>query len=261
MFFIFVIRFALPTASKTPCMESLKSLLFIDIETASGKARLEALSEGMQREWDHKARQRWSEEAEQNPGAVYYQQAATLAEFGRIVCISIGWVLEGQEPMQLFVKSFYGEDEKALLDAFCHTIGAFADKRGEPVLVGHNIREFDIPFIARRMILHGMSLPGCLKLQDKKPWEILHQDTLHLWRFGDRAFVKLTLLCELFGVPTPKDDISGADVTRVFWEEKDMNRIARYCEKDVLATARVYFHLQGMHEEAKSLWVKEGATV
>lgn len=242
-------------------MQNLKSLLFIDIETASGKAGYEELTEGMQREWQHKAGQKWSGEAEQDPGAVYYRQAACLAEFGRIVCISIGWILEEEAPLQLYLKSFYGADEKALLDAFCHAVGAFSDKRGEPVLVGHNIREFDIPFIARRMLLHGMSLPGCLKLQDKKPWEILHQDTLHLWRFGDRAYIKLTLLCELFGIPTPKEDISGADVTRVFWEEKDLARIARYCEKDVLATAQVYFHLEGMHEEAKSLWTKDAGGV
>lgn len=241
-------------------MQNLKSLLFIDIETASGKAGFAELSEGMQREWQHKARQRWREEADADPGAVYYQEAAGWAEFGRIVCISIGWILGEEAPLQLYLKSFYGADEKALLNAFCHAVGAFADKRGEPVLVGHNIREFDIPFIARRMLLHGMSLPGCLKLQDKKPWEILHQDTLQLWRFGDRTSVKLTLLCELFGVPTPKDDISGADITRVFWEEKDLARIARYCEKDVLSTAKVYFHLQGMGAEAGSLWIKDAAS-
>ncbi len=235
-------------------MQNLKSLLFIDIETASGKASFEELSEGMQREWQHKATQKWREEAGDDAGTIYYDKAAILAEFGRIVCITIGWLHDEAEPLQLHLKSFYGEDEKALLDSFCHALGSFADKRGEPVFVGHNIREFDIPFIGRRMIVQGMSLPKCLKLQGKKPWEILHQDTLHLWQFGDiKAYIRLSLLCELLGISTPKDDISGADVTRVFWEEKNLTRIAHYCEKDVLATAKVYFHLQGMHAQAKEL--------
>lgn len=237
-------------------MESLKSLLFIDIETVCDKPSFAQLSEGMQREWRHKAAQKWREEAAEDVEGLYYDKAAILAEFGRIVCISIGWILEEKEPFQLFVKSFSGEDEKALLNAFCHTLGAFADKRGEPVLVGHNIREFDIPYIGRRMLVQGMSLPKCLRLQGKKPWEIPHQDTLQLWQFGDaKAYIRLSLLCEMMGIPTPKDDISGADVTRVFWEEKNLPRIVHYCEKDVLATAQVYLHLQGHHDLARSLSV------
>lgn len=242
-------------------MQNLKSLLFIDIETASGKSSFGELSAGMQQEWQHKATQKWREEAGDDAGAIYYDKAAVLAEFGRIVCITIGCLHDTGEPLQLHLKSFYGVDEKALLNDFCHALGSFAGKRGEPILVGHNIREFDIPFIGRRMILHGMSLPKCLKLQGKKPWDIPHQDTLQLWQFGDaKAYIRLSLLCEMLGVPTPKDDISGADVTRVFWEEKDLARIAYYCEKDVLATARVYLHLQGMHPQAKSLWAKDAAT-
>lgn len=228
-------------------MENLKRLLFIDIETVCDKQSFAELSEGMQHEWKHKAGYKWREEAEADVEGLYYGKAAILAEFGRIVCISIGWIQDEKEPLQLHLKSFSGEDEKALLDSFCHAVGAFADKRGEPTLVGHNIREFDIPYIARRMIIHGMSLPNCLKMQDKKPWEIPHQDTLQLWRFGDaKAFIRLSLLCEILDVPVPKDDISGEDVTRVFWEEKDLPRIVRYCEKDVLATAKVYLRLAGI---------------
>lgn len=238
-------------------MPSLKSLLFIDIETASGKSDFGELSEGMQQEWRHKATQKWRDEAAEDVEALYSDKAAILAEFGRIVCISIGCLHGEGEALQLHLKSFYGEDEKALLDAFCHSVGSFAHKRGEPLLVGHNIREFDIPFIGRRMILHGMSLPKCFQLQGKKPWEIPHIDTLHLWQFGDaKAYIRLSLLCEMLNIPTPKDDISGADVTRVFWEEKDLPRIAHYCEKDVLATAQVYLHLQGEHNLARTLSAK-----
>ncbi len=235
-------------------MEALKHLLFIDIETACGYADSSDMSEGLYREWMHKAKMKWSVDEEQASDA-FFEKAAVLAEFGKIVCISLGCLRQrkGEEP-KLFMRSYTDDDEKALLEAFCAGLASFSERLAQEgsktlTFVGHNIREFDLPYISRRLVIHRIPFPECLRLQGKKPWEIPHLDTLQLWSFGDhKAFTRLSLLAELLDIPSPKDDISGSDVSRVYWREHDLQRIATYCQKDVETTARIYLRLVGYPE-------------
>lgn len=245
-------------------MEALKHLLFIDIETACGHAEHAALSDGMQREWARKVKTKWNAEEHEAP-QLFFDKAAILAEFGRIVCISIGCLRQRGNETKLVLRSFAGDDEKALLGDFCAALSTFSEKLGKEgkslTFVGHNIKEFDLPYISRRMIVHGMCLPDCLRLQGKKPWEVPHIDTMQLWAFGDyKSFTRLALLAEVLGIPTPKDDISGEDVSRVFWQERNLQRIVTYCQKDVETTARVYLRLM-CYEEPEFVTEVLGAQV
>ncbi len=231
-------------------LEALKHLLFIDIETASGHLSFDELSEGMQQEWMRKAKTKWNVEAEDAP-RLFFEKAAILAEFGKIVCISMGCLRQRGDELKLILRSYASEDETALLELFCEGLNKFIQSLGggqaKPLtFVGHNIKEFDLPYISRRLIIHNIPLPECLRLHGKKPWEVPHLDTMQLWGFGDvKAFTRLALLAEVLGIPSPKDDINGADVTRVFWQEKDLPRIVTYCQKDVETTAKVYLRLMG----------------
>ncbi len=250
-----------PTSPKTPIfaiMPDLTKILFLDIETVSAEAAFEDLSEAFQALWTRKAshvlRKREEELEEGEAAAAYEDRAGIFAEFGRIVCISVGILRRDEEKrLHLRLKSFASEDEAALLKDFKHLLDKhYADTRYTG-LCGHNIKEFDIPYICRRMWVNQMPLPLALDLSGKKPWETKHLiDTLEMWKFGDRKnYTSLKLLAALFGIPSPKDDIDGSEVGRVYWKEKDLARIARYCEKDVLATVQLYlrYHFQPLLEE------------
>ena len=141
--------------------------------------------------------------------------------------------------------SFANKDEKALLEDFVTTMKGWVNDATRAIC-GHNAKEFDIPFIARRLLINGFRLPAMFNISGKKPWEINHLDTLELWKFGDyKHFTSLELLAAVFGIPTPKDDINGSQVGQVFWMDGDLERIATYCQKDVLTTARLYLKLTG----------------
>lgn len=176
---------------------------------------------------------------------VYREKAGIYAEFGKIVCISVGFVRSTATGRVMYIKSYAHEDEETLLRQFVRLLEDnynTPDKR----LCGHNSKEFDIPFICRRLLIHGIQLPNVLNLAGKKPWEIQHLDTMELWKFGDyKAYTSLALLCHIFKIPTPKDDISGADVARVYYEENDLPRICRYCEKDVVALIQLFLRMNG----------------
>ena len=196
--------------------------------------------------WREKAARlaRVDELSDEAAAAAYRDRAAIYAEFGKIVCISVGLMtgLAGAEEFR--VKSFADVDEAGLLREFAAMLTGSPRIRH---LCGHNVREFDLPYIGRRMLVHGMTLPPILDLRGKKPWEVKHVvDTMEMWTFGDRKhYTSLKLLAALFGVPSPKDDIDGSQVGRVFWEDDDLDRIAAYCEKDVAATANVFLALTG----------------
>ena len=225
-------------------MQPLNHYLFIDIETASGVAEHAHLSPGMQREWDKKARTKFGEEVE--PESLFSEKAGIFSEFGKIVCISIGALLEKDGEWKLHIRSIAMDDEKALLEEFCNAVTKFHSKHNDLTFVGHNLIEFDLPYISRRMIINGMHLPQCMNFQGRKPWEVKDRvkDTMQIWSFGDyKSFTKLSLLAEVLGIPTPKDDISGVDVTRVYWQEQNLARIVTYCQKDVDTTARVFLRL------------------
>lgn len=218
----------------------LRHLLFIDIETASYKATFNELPSEIQALWSEKVTKTAPETTDF--GTVYEQSAALSAAFGRIVCISIGYFPYSpadQDPV-FRVKSFTGFDEGHLLADFFDTVKAFESRDALMKFCGHHIQEFDIPYICRRALINSQPLPASLQLNDKKPWEVPIVDTLRLWRFGEyRNYTSLKLLTGILGIPTPKDDIDGSQVGRVFWQEKNLKRIAVYCQKDVVAVAQL----------------------
>lgn len=220
----------------------LSKVLFLDIETVPLVYKFEELDEKTQTLYSDKTR--FLQKDDLGPEDVY-DRAGIYAEFGKIVCISVGFVTDQMGEKEIRIKSFYGDDEKQLLTEFCDLLNNHYNTPRH-ALCGHNGKEFDFPFIARRLLINGMELPGMLDIAGKKPWEIQHLDTLELWKFGDyKHFTSLSLLTHIFGIPTPKDDISGADVARVYYEENDVERIKVYCQKDVVALIQLFLKFRG----------------
>ena len=223
-------------------------VLFLDIETAAQTATYNELSEEFQELWHLKAKSisRNKELSRVEASELYDLKAGIFSEFAKVVCISVGF-FEGTNKKlgNLRVKSFYGDDEKGLLEKFIVLLKAHFDKPKQQALCGHNIKEFDIPFLCRRMIIHNLKVPKMLDISGKKPWQVDHLlDTLVLWRFGDyKNYTSLRLLAAVLGIPSPKDDIDGSQVNEVYWKEKDHERIYQYCEKDVFTSAQVYLKL------------------
>ena len=216
-------------------MIQLSKILFLDIETIPFLPSYDELSEDWQRLWDKKAQYLIKNDVD-TPSDIF-RQAGIYAEFGRIICISVGLINKQNE---VRIKSFYGDDEKELLNEFAVMLQQFYNTE-EHYLAAHNGKEFDYPYIARRMLVNNISLPKILDAAGKKPWEVRHIDTLELWKFGDyKHYTSLELLAKLFDIPTPKDDISGADVANVYYKEKNLDRIVTYCEKDVLTLMKLY---------------------
>lgn len=223
----------------------LENILFLDIETVSTTATYEELSERIQALWDKKAHLiNKREETPLPPEDLYREKAAIFSEFGKVVCISVGYLkfVEGRATFKL--KSYYGADEDQLLKDFAAMLNQFMAKPNRN-LCAHNGKEFDFPYLGRRYLIRGIEMPSAIAaIQTAKPWEVRMIDTMVLWKFGDyKNFTSLDLLCAIMDVPTPKDDIDGSAVGRVFWEENDAERIAKYCEKDVLATAQVLLRM------------------
>ena len=215
-------------------MIDFSKILFLDIETVSQKKSYDQLSERMQKLWSHKAEQLNRDNTELTPADIY-DRAGIYAEFGKIVCISVGFFNE----QRFRLKSFYGHDEKALLNDFANMLNRYYSAP-DAQLCAHNGKEFDFPYIARRMLVNGIQIPKILQVAGKKPWETNFIDTMELWKFGDyKTFTSLDLLCAILDIPTPKDDINGSEVGRVYWQENDIERIKTYCQKDVLAIAQL----------------------
>lgn len=236
-------------------MSDFSHILFIDIETVPGKSSLKELPSDLRELWNEKVRSMQARMPERfnttdSEDDVYRREAGIFAEFGKIVCISVGFFYKKDNQEVFREKSFYDDDEKQLLSDFADMLSRLGNK----VLCGHNIKEFDVPYICRRMLINKMELPLCLNVSGKKPWEINMLDTLDLWRFGDyKNYTSLKLLTAVFGIPTPKDDIDGSQVANVYYEQHDLQRIAFYCEKDVLATARLYACYKGKMPVADEL--------
>jgi DNA polymerase elongation subunit (family B) len=228
-------------------MEHLRKILFIDIETVSCQPEYEMMSAGMQEQWDRKARFLKSATDENaSPSQLFTEKAGIFSEFAKVVCIGIGCLVEKNKQWKLVLKSLTGTDEKVLLNQFAETLSKFTYHHPDMKFCGHNIREFDLPFLCRRMIINNISIPEPLQLQGKKPWEVNIFDTLEMWKFGDyKHFTSLALLAEVLGIPSPKDDIDGSMVGEVFWKENNLPRIARYCLQDVATTAKIYLRLSG----------------
>jgi hypothetical protein len=224
----------------------LESYLFIDIETVSEKASFDALDPLMQGLWERKASTLKTLDANDLEDA-YQLRAGIFAEFSKVVCITIGRIVKKEKNNKLYIKSFAGDDEKIVLTEFAATLHKLSQQKEKVIFCGHNIKEFDIPFLCRRMVVHNIALPEALNISGLKPWEVLHEDTMELWRFGDKKnFTPLALLAAVLGIPTPKDDIDGSMVGKVYWLENDLQRIVTYCGKDVLTVALVFLRLKGI---------------
>ncbi|WP_395061878.1 3'-5' exonuclease [Flavobacterium sp.] len=218
----------------------LDNILFLDIETVPEEENFNSLDEEMKNLWEQKTQYQRKEEF---TPMEFYDRAGIWAEFGKIVCISVGYFITKEDIRNFRVTSFFGEEKKLLLE-FNNLLNNHFNN-SQNILCGHNAKEFDIPFLARRMIINQISIPAKLNLFGKKPWEIAHLDTLELWKFGDyKHFTSLKLLTKILGIPSPKGDIDGSQVGHVFYVEKDIDRIVTYCEKDVIAVAQVFLRFR-----------------
>ena len=212
----------------------INNVLFLDIETVPLVYDYQQLNEPFKKLWDLK----WQFHKDVTPEQ-QYAKAGIYAEFAKVVCICVGY-FNGKE---FRIKSFYGDDEKILLEDFKSTLEKHFSGHA---LCAHNGKEFDFPFMCRRMLFNGISLPEALQIQGKKPWEVTHLDTLELWKFGDyKNYTSLQLLAAIFNIPTPKDDIDGSQVAKVYYEEKNLERIKTYCAKDVVTVARLLQKMSG----------------
>lgn len=221
----------------------LDKVLFLDIETVPGTYAYVDLDEKTKELFQ--AKTKFLKKEDNTFEDVFNERAGIYAEFGKIVCISVGFLTQSATGRQIRVKSYYHDDEYTLLTQFKKLLDDHYNTQFH-VLCGHNAKEFDFPYICRRMLINGIKLPRILDIAGKKPWEINHIDTMELWKFGDfKAYTSLALLCHVFNIPTPKDDISGADVARVYYEEQDLERIKVYCEKDVIALIQLTLRMKG----------------
>jgi uncharacterized protein YprB with RNaseH-like and TPR domain len=227
----------------------IEDVLFLDIETVPQSPSAETLDEHRKLLWDKKSKLFRSPD---QSAAEVYERAGIYAEFGRIICISVGFMKE-KNPFTFRLKSFFNADEKALLTEFSGMLLKFYSARKEAVLCAHNGKEFDFPYIARRMIINSIVIPEILDNAGKKPWDIKLLDTMDLWKFGDyKNYTSLDLLTSILGIPSPKDDIDGSMVAKIYYKENDLARIVRYCEKDVLAIARIllrFMNLPGIPDD------------
>ncbi|HQV54973.1 MAG TPA: 3'-5' exonuclease, partial [Chitinophagaceae bacterium] len=222
----------------------LHNILFLDIETVPQSPSYIDLTDDWKKLWDTKSTS-LVKYHEGQTNETLYPRAGIYAEFGKIVCISCGVIQGNGEQRKIILKSFYGDDEKKLLVDFIDMLNKWATGEAK-FLCAHNGKEFDFPYLCRRMIIHGITIPSLLNISGKKPWEVNHYDTLELWKFGDyKSFTSLNLLAHVLGVPTPKDDIDGSMVWEVYWKEKNLERIVTYCQKDVVTVAQILLRMNG----------------
>ena len=223
----------------------LENILFLDIETVPQYEDYDQLPEFWKELWNKKAAVIAG--PDKDPAEVY-EQAGIYAEFGKIICISVAYLRPSKGHYRLRVKSFYGDDEKQILHEFSQLLAKnFSGLRHH--LCAHNGKEFDFPYLGRRFLANRLALPNLLQLAGKKPWEVRHLDTMQLWKFGDfKSYTSLELLAAVFGIPTPKDDLDGSKIFGVYYQDHDLERIARYCQKDVITLANLYLRINDIKE-------------
>lgn len=217
---------------------NFNNILFLDIETVSQFETYEHMPAEWKEMWNIKA-QFLLRNKENETTETIYERAGIYAEFGKIICISCGCLQGNGDEKKLLIKSYCNNDEKKLLTEFGDMLQKWSGD-ADKYLCAHNGKEFDYPYICRRMVINGIEIPEVLKIAGRKPWEVRHLDTLEFWKFGDyKNFTSLKLLAKVLGVPSPKDDIDGSQVNGVYWKEKDLDRIVTYCQKDVVTLTQV----------------------
>jgi len=231
----------------TSISKALDQIFFVDIETSAIKRSYQELAPRLQNLWSIKGNQinKYSP-AEKSVEELYLNKAGIFAEFAKVICISIGYFdIEKKRIKSFRAKSIYGEDEVQVLKSFNRIVKKHFNKPKSQFICGHNIKEFDIPFLCRRMIIQNIKIPRILDLKNKKPWEVKQLiDTLHLWRFGDyKHYTSLDLLAAVLELPSPKEEVDGSQIHDLYWNKKDFSSIFNYCERDVFTTAKVYLRL------------------
>jgi hypothetical protein len=224
----------------------LANLLLLDIETVPAEADYHSLNAEWQSLWFEKISKTVPENM--TPEESYQMKAGILAEFGKIICISTAFFYENeQKAVCLKMKSVYGDDERTLLEDFVKLCDKMYAHQKQFQFGGHNIREFDIPFICRRLLINRLPLPEYLQLQDKRPWDVKMFDTLTWWKFGDyKNYISLHLLANVLDIPTSKTDMDGSMVQEVYYKEKNLQRIVDYCQRDVVVTANVILRFKNL---------------
>ncbi len=219
----------------------IEKVLFLDIETVPQYPTYEEVPEKFKEFWDHKAPR--IKVNDTDTPEILYERAGIYSEFGKIICISVGFIHNNQ----LRIKSFAGDDEATLLKSFAAMLESNFNKPGT-LLCAHNGKEFDFPYISRRMLINDIRLPQLLDIAGKKPWEVPFIDTMELWKFGDyKNYTSLALLTAIFDIPSPKDDINGSQVGEYYWVRKELPRIVIYCQKDVVAIVQLLLKYKGMN--------------
>jgi 3'-5' exonuclease len=220
-----------------------EKILFLDIETVPQYPSYDMLPGLISGLWEKKSSYFRKED---ESASDVYPRAGIYAEFGKIICVSAGhFMIEKDGKRILRIKTFYGEDEKTLLSEFLDMLNAYTNKR-DIFLCAHNGKEFDFPYLARRILIHGLKLPDVLNYAGQKPWDVPHLDTLQLWKFGDyKHYTSLELLAAIFDIPSPKEGIDGSMIYSIYWQDKDLKRIAEYCQRDVVTVAQLLLRFCG----------------
>ena len=225
-------------------MYPVASILFLDIETVPQYSSYDGQPEEWKNLWGLKAQYLIRNKEEETVETIY-PRAGIYAEFGKIVCISCGFIQGAGTEKKIILKSFAGDEEKKLLYEFSEMLKKWSAD-GSKFLCAHNGKEFDFPYLCRRMVINQIAIPSILNMSGKKPWEVNHLDTMDLWKFGDfKNYTSLNLLAHSLGIQTPKDDIDGSMVWEVYWKEKNLPRIVTYCQKDVVTVAQIFLRMNG----------------
>ena len=226
-------------------MAAINNILFLDIETVPQYADYNSLPKDWKELWDTKATSLLKYHEEETKETIYHR-AGIYAEFGKIICISCGFISGNEADKKIIIKSFCGDNESIVLVEFCDILNKWTANDEQKFLCAHNGKEFDFPYLCRRLIINNLPIPAILNSSGKKPWEVCHLDTLELWKFGDyKSFTSLNLLAHTLGITTSKDDIDGSKVHEVYWKEKNLSRIATYCQKDVVTVAQIFLRMNG----------------
>ena len=221
----------------------IHNILFLDIETVPQSADYGSLPLEWKELWDTKSTALLKYHVDET-NETLYPRAGIYAEFGKIICISCGFIQGSGSEKKLHLKSFFGDNEKIVLAEFCEMLKKWSANE-QKFLCAHNGKEFDFPYLCRRLIINDIAIPSILNISGKKPWEVNHFDTLELWKFGDfKSYTSLNLLAHCLGIPTPKDDIDGSKVWSVYWINKDLDRIVTYCQKDVVTVVQIFLKMQ-----------------
>ncbi|WP_118974260.1 3'-5' exonuclease [Taibaiella koreensis] len=224
--------------------------LIIDIETVPLSYDWNLVPDTLKDHWCHKMQFLSLKEEENDPAVAFASRAGIYAEFGKIVCVGMGYIMQQSDRRVVRLKSIRNDDENALLLELKQTIEHFHQQNKDIIFCGHNIKEFDIPYICRRMLVNGIALPECLDLGGLKPWQVGHQDTLELWRFGDhKHYTGLDLMAWLLGVPLAAPEMNKTAIARMYWEQNDPEGVADHCLKQVYMASLVYLKLKGWQEE------------